>query len=266
MHGLAVYVKEGLPFARDLSLENFADSYLCFQLALLHSVSYFFFLYRSPSSALCTVFDSISSNIDEVLSINPSANVFVFGDFNVHHKDWLNYSSGTDRPGELCYNFSTSNDLTLIDNFPTRIPDCDSHSPALLDLFISSDASFCSTMAFPPLGNSDHVVVSVSIDFPTNSQQDAPFHRIAYDYSRADWDGLRDHLRDVPWEDIFKLSASAAASEFCEWVQVGIDVYIPHRKYQVKPHSPPWFSTACAAAIVHRNHVFFSFVPKRKIF
>ena len=74
--------------------------------------------------------------------------------------------------------------------------------------------------AFPPLGNSDHVVVSVSIDFPTNSQQDAPFHRIAYDYSRADWDGLRDHLRDVPWEDIFKLGASAAASEFCEWVQL----------------------------------------------
>ena len=111
-------------------------------------------------------------------------------------------------------------------------------------------------MAFPPLGNSDQVVVSVSIDFPTNSQQDAPFHRIAYDYSLADWDGLRDHLRDVPWEDIFKLGASAAAIEFCEWVQVGIDVYIPHRKYQVKPHSSPWFSAACAAAIVHRNYFF----------
>ena len=61
-------------------------------------------------------------------------------------------------------------------------------------------------------------------------------------------------MRDVPREDIFKLSASAAASEFCEWVQVGIDVYIPHRKYQVKPHSFPWFSAACAAGIVHRNH------------
>ena len=109
-------------------------------------------------------------------------------------------------------------------------------------------------MDFPPLGNSDHVVVSISIDFPTDSQQDAPFHCIAYDYSL--WDGLHDHLRDVPWEDIFKLSASAAASEFYEWVQVGIDVYIPHRKYQVKPHSSPWFSAACAAAIVHRNHFF----------
>ena len=96
MHGLAVDVKEGLPLARDLSLENSADSYLCFLLALLHSVSYFFFLYRSPSSALCMVFYSISSKIDEVLLINPSANIFVFGDFNVHHKDWLTYSGGND--------------------------------------------------------------------------------------------------------------------------------------------------------------------------
>ena len=63
-------------------------------------------------------------------------------------------------------------------------------------------------------------------------------------------------MTDVPWEDIFKLSASAAAREFCEWVQVGIDVYIPHKKYQVKPHLSPWFSAACAAAIAHRNHFF----------
>ena len=181
---------------------------------------------------MCTVFDSISSNIDEVLSINPSTNVFVFGDFNVHHKDWLPYSGGTDQPGELCYSFSISNDLTQMINFPTRIPDCGSHSPALLDFFLSSDASICSTMAFPPLGNSDHVVVSVSIDLPTNSQRDAPFHCITYDYSCADWDALRDHLRDVPWEDILKCSAAAAASQFCEWVQVGIDVYIPHREYK----------------------------------
>ena len=80
MYGFVVYVKEGLPFARDLSQENSADSYLCFRLALLHSVSYFFFLCRSPSLSLCMVFYSISSNIDEVLSINPSAHVFVFED------------------------------------------------------------------------------------------------------------------------------------------------------------------------------------------
>ena len=88
-------------------------------------------------------------------------------------------------------------------------------------------------MALTPLGNSDNVVVSVSIDFPPYSQRDAPFHRIVYDYSPADWDCLRDHLRDVPCENIFKLSASAAASEFCMEGQVGIDVYTPHQKYQI---------------------------------
>ena len=142
--------------------------------------------------------------------------MFVFGDFNVHHKDWLTYSGGTDRPGELFYNISISNELTQMVNFSTQIHNCDSHSSALMDLFISSDTNICTTMAFPPLGNSDHIVVSVSIDFPINSKQDAPFHRIAYDYSRADWDGLHDHLRDVSWEDIFKLSASVSVSEFCE--------------------------------------------------
>ena len=99
--------------------------------------------------------------------MNPSANAFVFGDFNVHHKDWLTYSGGADRYGELCYNFSISNNVTQMVNFPTRIPDCESHKLALLDFFLSSNASICSTMAFPPLENSGHVVVSTSIDFPS---------------------------------------------------------------------------------------------------
>ena len=139
-------------------------------------------------------FYSISSYIDDVLSISPFANVFAFGDFQKsHQKDWLTYSGGTDRPGELCYSFSISNNLTQMVNFPTQIPDC---GTALLDFFPSSDASICSTMAFPPTGNSDHVIVSVSI-------------------------------------------------EFCESVQVGIDVYIAHHKYQVNPHSMVFSNLCC---------------------
>ena len=103
MHGLAVHVKEGFPFALELSSESSANSYLCFRLALHNSVSYFFFLNCSPSLSLCTVFNSISFNIDEVLLTSPSVNVFVSADFNfLNYKDWLTYSDGTDRPGELC--------------------------------------------------------------------------------------------------------------------------------------------------------------------
>ena len=99
-------------------------------------------------------------------------------------------------------------------NFPTWNSDCDCHSPTLLDLFISFDASICSTTAFHSLGNSEHVAVSVSLDFPSDLGQGATLHSIAYDYSCADWDHdwIFDHLRDAPRQDIFKLSASAADS------------------------------------------------------
>ena len=71
-HGLAVYVMEKLSFPQDVYVENSTTSYLCFRLALLHSVYYFLFLYQSLSSSLCMVFYSISSNIDEVPLINLS--------------------------------------------------------------------------------------------------------------------------------------------------------------------------------------------------
>ena len=110
--------------------------------------------------SLCWVFDTISSKINKVL----------FGDFSIHHKDWFTYSGGTDKPDGLCQNYTISNDFTQMINFPTQIIDCESESPALLDLFIFYDASICSTMASTPLGYYDHVAASVSIDFPSNSK------------------------------------------------------------------------------------------------
>ena len=77
-------------------------------------------------------------------------------------------------------------------------------------------------MAFPPLRHSDHVIVSVSTDFQSNSKQNA-LYCIACNYFCAGWDGLCYHSKDVPWENIFKLSSSAAATDICGWVQVGID-------------------------------------------
>ena len=96
------------------------------------------------------------------------------------------------------------------------------------------------------LGTSDHVNISVSIDFLSKSKWDTLFHRIAYDYSHADWEGLYDHLGDVPWEDVFKLGASATASEL-EWVQVVGDLYspTPHCKNQIKLHPSMVISCLC---------------------
>ena len=109
----------------------FSIGFTSLSVLLLFSLSITFFVFVH-------VFDSISSNIDEVLSINPSRSTdeVLLINFNVHHKDWLTYSGGTDR---LVNSVIISNDLTQLVNFPTQIPDCDSHNPALLELFISSE-------------------------------------------------------------------------------------------------------------------------------
>ena len=89
----------------------------------------------------------------------------------------------------------------------------------------------------------------LSIDSPSNWKEAALF--IAWNnYSRADWDDLRNHLKDISREVIFKLGASAAASEVFESFQVWINMYI---SLKVKSHSSLWFSASCAAVIIYRN-------------
>ena len=39
-------------------------------------------------------------------------------------------------------------------------------------------------------------------------------------------------------------------------VQVGIDVYIPHDKYQAKLHSSSWSAVACDAGLTHKKYFF----------
>ena len=101
------------------------------------------------------------------------------------------------------------------------------------------------------------MVVSVDVKFVIKSTNEHPYHLLLtiYSCSKANWNGLRGYLRDVHWLDIFKHDATYAAKEITEWVEIGIDCYIPPRKFQLQPHSSSCFSR-CAAAIAHRNHYF----------
>ena len=138
-------------------------------------------------------------------------------------------------------------------NFPTQIPNCNSHCPALLDLLFFLTLVFV-LQWFLSIGKFWSCSCLSSYWLSIKLKRGCPIS--SHNYSSADWDGFCNHLRNVPWEDIFKLYASAAASKCCEWFQDRIDVYISHGKHQVKPHSSPWFSASCAVPIAHRNHLF----------
>ena len=111
-------------------------------------------------------------------------------------------------------------------NIHTGFPHCD----ALSYLFLFSDPSIYSAITFP-FGNLKFEILIILLPqfsltyLQTQRKMLFLIHRFSF---HANWYDLCDCLRDLLWEDFFKLGASAAAFNFCEWVKVGIEVYISH--------------------------------------
>ena len=106
-----------------------------------------------------------------------------------------------------------SDDLTEIVYISTQIPKGGSQSAALsINLFLLTVISVLQWVSL--CLNSDHAVVSISTDFPSNSK-DVPFHHTAFEYFYSDWNGLYCHLIHVLWENMFNLKFYAAAEFFC---------------------------------------------------
>ena len=257
MHGLGVYVKSNLPIARETILEDENVSVWLFYILL---PSYFSCIVRHLGHLVLWFCGYVCGYVIQyrqgILILQPSANIMVCGNFNAHNTEWRCHSHTTDVAGLFRQEFAMGQDLTKVVDFPTRIPDRDDHQPYLLDLFLCSNPDSCTVASHPLLGKSDHMVISVDVQFVFKSTNEHPYHRTVYSYRKADWDGFRGHLTGVSWLDIFKHDATYAAKEITEWVEIGIDCYIPHRKFQLKLHSSPWFTPSCAAVIAHRNHYF----------
>ena len=77
----------------------------------------------------------------------------------------MNLYLSADILGELLYFSITHEDSQLV-HFLNKIADFDIFSAPILGLLHDSDASFHSTMTFPPLSNYDCVFTSVFVDLP----------------------------------------------------------------------------------------------------
>ena len=94
--------------------------------------------------------------------------------------------------------FLSAMTLLWLFNFPNWIPDRDAHKPPCLDLLLAS--YFSSVLQWPFLHQGIALVLD-SFDFPVNTEEDPPFHRTAFDDSRAYLNGFRNHIKDNSSED-----------------------------------------------------------------
>ena len=139
--------------------------------------------------------------------------LFIFDGFSVHHEDGLTYSDRTDRPAELFYFFiwnSLSRKLTYLRGFLTMILVV----PLFWIYFYHLTLVLCN--AFFSIWKlwSCCCLSFYRLDFKLNLSGAFSLRNFC-----TDWDGSRDHLRDVSLEDAYKLSTSTAASKFCRWIQ-----------------------------------------------
>ena len=139
-------------------------------------------------------------------------------------------------------------DFTQTVNFPTRIPDWQS----CLFGFISSDPSICSTLSFPQLGSSDHIVVSVSILFIA---QLMIILVIIGTVLVITWE-----MFHVPLSNLVLLLLFLDFMSNSSYISF---VYTRHHKCQVKPSSSPFSSAAYTIDITHRNQ-FFRLIQQNK--
>ena len=99
----------------------------------------------------------ISNKLDlEFLQQYPTAEVAIFGDFNVHNVEWLVHSRTTDTSGQAAEAFALYHNLSQIVSSPTRVPDRAGDTGYLLDLFLTSNPDCFPHKVSPPLGSSDH--------------------------------------------------------------------------------------------------------------
>ena len=96
----------------------------------------------------------------------------------------------------------------------------------------------------------------VEITLNSRPKTEDPLLKTTRYYKKADWEAIRELIRDAPWRNIFSLPAEQCANETTEWFKTAIEAHVPTRKFYSKPHSPQWFTSACAAAIAQRQHAF----------
>ena len=194
-------------------------------------------------------------HFEDILQSDPTAEICVLGDFNVHNTEWLPYSSHTDTMGRDAEFFSITNNFSQLVSTPTRVPDRDNDTAQTLDLFLTTHPSLYTVSNSAPVGSSDHCLLTFtqsSVSIPRTSHS----RRVFWNYASADWDGMRQFFSSYPWKCCFSADPSTFALNITNVLMDGMLLFIPHCLKPGKHSSPEWFNHACLRAVKRKNRLY----------
>ena len=184
--------------------------------------------YRPPCQG-CEIFNYILENQDRLSIKWKTKNMLIVGDLN---------------PRSVKAHFDNFLDSLNLENhvdFPTHISGS-SLDPVLSDLH--SSAIKCSSQGY--VGSSDHVAVLAEIAF--RRPRDEKFTRTLWLWKDADWAGLRTHLKNINWDDIFTGRVEEDVQSFSETILKAQATFVPSKLHTQRTSDQPWFGVQCRNA------------------
>ena len=244
--GMAAYIRNGFPASRKTCYECRCHEVLVLKVCGKHSNFYLFSVYRNPN-ANDHIYDCLLNSMAAIQGNDRKAAFLFVGDFNAHHREWLNSVSPTDRHGQSAIDFATESGCDQLIHRPTHT------SGNTLDLIFTDVPGVVSANVGAPIGKSDHDFVSAII----KTEQVVPVvssSRKVYLKSQGNWRGVESDILNLDWRQIYQqedpIEALNAAS-----LEI-IDRRIPSRVVTFRSKDKAWFTDDCRRAYLEKQEAY----------
>ena len=226
--GLLVYVKNGMIITSEQDFSKF-NQYCKFSVTENtnnQNPLNILLIYRSPNSSeennnqLCNIIQEVPEN------------TIIVGDFNYPKINWQGVSN--DRKSENFVECVHAKNLEQMVEFPTHI------RGNLLDLVLTNaPENILSVEGLGNLGNSDHTIICVEVDFCPKFKES---NELVLDWYNGDTEGLKEFYCNINWKEILEENNAEEAWEVLKTkIDVGIEKFIP-KKQRVSRNKPQWMT------------------------
>ena len=154
--GMAAYIRKGFLASCKPDYECDCREVLVLKVFGKHSNFHLFSIYSNPD-AVNEIFDCLLNSMASIQENDRKAAFLFVGDFNAHHRDWLNSVSPSDCHGLRAIDFSTESGCDQLIQRPTH------RSGNTLELIFTDVPGVVTRNVGIPIGTSDHSFVSAII-------------------------------------------------------------------------------------------------------
>ena len=244
--GMAAYIRKGFPASRKAGYECSCHEVLILKVCGKHSNFYIFSIYRNPD-ANDNIFDCLLISMASIQADDRKSAFLFMGDFNAHHRVWLNSVSPTNCHGLRAQDFSTESGCSQLIQRSTH------RSGNTLDLIFTDVPGVVSSNVGCPIGTSDHCYISAIIKTEQNIPEISISRKI-YLKSQGDWTGVLNDISLLNWSDLYRQddSIEPLSNAFGEI----IDRRVPSRVMTFRNKDKAWFNSDCKEACLEKNEAY----------